>query len=153
MKVFLFSKENSEEKNKKVNKLKLSGKSQIKSVTISNPKKSSSLYIIHGLKIRNKNNNVHSLKRIGLYGNNNNNDFKEQKKEEPNIYFNNMNQENHVDKLQLKEVKIRENNNISNLELLDEQFVIILPGGSIAVEFNNELEELDGEISIEKTKI
>lgn len=53
--------------------------------------------------------------------------------------------------LKLKELYFDQDN--KSLELLNNEFVIILPGGELGIEFNKELENINCEIKIERKRL
>lgn len=97
----------------------------MKNVEICNPSHSSYIYIIHDLKVSN---------------------CKSQQVESASLYCNNAMKlkDMHFDKVSKDKDK---------LELLKDEFVIILPGGKLGVEFNEELKDINGEIKIEKKRL
>lgn len=126
MKVFLFLKDKSlgqEDDEIREEEVKKYKITSMKNLEIHNPKHSSYIYIIHDLKISNY--KSQDIKSAALYCNNS---------------------------LKLKDMYFDDNNN-KNLQLLSDEFVIILPGGKLGVEFNKELKNIQGEIKIEKKRL
>lgn len=170
MKVFLFFKDNTKTKDRnnaqdtnkdiEIEKVKIEEKTCVKNLVISNPKQSSSLYIIHGLRLFNRSKVYKDSNEVSLYCNNYMNHCSAIERDNTNavdsvddLKVSSSGQDRkHNNSMQLKNVRLKDED-IENVELLKDEFVIILPGGELGLEFNNELKEVEGEIKIEKRSL
>lgn len=168
MKVFLFFKDDNKTKDQEViqsadkelelQKVKIEEKTCVKNLIISNPKQSSSIYIIHGLRLSNKSKVYKDSNEVLLYCNNYMNHCSAIERDNTNTMDSMDNlkvsasgcEEKRDNSMHLKNIKLKDE---ENMELLKDEFVIILPGGELGVEFNNELDEINGEIKIEKRSL
>lgn len=148
MKVFLFGKDFKPKKEETFDKIELREKYRIEELIINNPCNSNEIYIIHNMKIINNDYRIHNeLKKVIFFSSK---DLKEKpyiREEKLNIYFNS--KEKNKDIMELKELDLLTSKHDNVVEILKDDFVIILPGGSFGITFFKPLEEVNCIIKFE----
>ncbi|GAA0121049.1 MAG: hypothetical protein KID00_00235 [Clostridium argentinense] len=146
MKIFKFRKEKDYKAHDKVIELNLDREKEFKYITITNPIDSNRLYIINNIML----NNINKNNELCFYGYENNKNIENNNKHgfldiKSKIY-----EGDNKDKLLLYKSKVNNNNNLS---LLGEDYFIVLPGGTLSIEFSNYDKDLSVRLALEEEEI
>lgn len=152
MKVFLFSREYIDKNENCFKQIELGKKHKVKDIVINNPEENNELYILHSFDLINNNKSMYkSIDKVRVLSSEK---FDKEfciQKDNVNIYLNEyISNKTH---LELKEINLKEVVDSDVIEILENDFAIILPGGDFIIRLCEEVEELNASIKLQTVKI
>ncbi|WP_291580101.1 hypothetical protein [Clostridium sp. UBA6640] len=146
MKIFKFRKDKNYKAQDKVIELNLDKEKEFRYITITNPIDSNRLYIISNIML----NNINKNNELYFYGYDSSKRLEGSSKQGALDIKSKIHEGDNKDKLLLYKSKINDHNNLS---LLGEDYFIVLPGGTLSIEFSNYDKDLSVRVSVEEEEI